>query len=84
MNGTSDYKFGQIEQKVEDMSTDIKEWKDNNRCQHEAIMEQIETVRLDVRSLMQNVTALQVKAGFIGALAGIGGAVISFLAKTLF
>lgn len=82
MNGTSDYKFGQIEQKVEDMCSDVLEWKDSNQKQHERIMSELKELRKELRLVWGDVGILNVKAGWISAIVSAVIAATAFAVKS--
>lgn len=82
MNGTPDYKFGQIEQKVADISDDFSEWKDTNAKDHHQILTELQCIRTDVRSLWGDVGVLKVKAGWISALVSAIIAISAIIVKT--
>jgi hypothetical protein len=82
MNGTSDYKFGQIEQKVEDMCTDVTEWKTANQSQHNQIMVELREIRKELRLVWGDVGILKVKAGWISALVSAIVAATAIVIKT--
>ncbi len=82
-NGSTDYKWGAVETQITDMKEGLGELKLANKEQHHAIIEQLREVQKDMGHIKDRLKPLEVKMGFIGAIAGIGGAVATLAVKAL-
>ena len=83
MNGTKDYKIGQMETSLKDLKEDVKEWKDSNASQHNYMTRKMGDIQKDVTSIKEEISALKVQAGMYGAFAGIGGAIAVVVVKAI-
>lgn len=82
-NGTQDYKWGQVETKVEDLKEDFSEWKLMCNEQHRLVTKKLDEVKTEVREINKRLVAVEVKSGFIGAFAGIGAAIATVALQSL-